>query len=190
MRLRVVGSGPGCVTCLQPGTGRARYWLCLSSWASLTPNLSHRFHLVLPWLALSVAAVLVAPAHAATGEDDAVFFRRAASCVAVLERDAVSLAGRYRAGERAVKPSLVKLTEQGFSFIGRAYLRGLRKDEADRLTEEAKQVQQTMPADALRQLSTGCQAEGTRLYADAGSLEQMLVSNRARARVDKLLAKK
>ncbi len=131
-----------------------------------------------------------AAAQAAPSEADNQFFRRAAACVAVLENDAVALAGRYQAGERAVKPALVKLTEQGFSFIGRAYLRGLRKEEADRLTAQAEAAQKTMPADALRQLSSSCQAEGARLYADAGTLEQMIVSNRAKARVDKLLAAK
>lgn len=128
--------------------------------------------------------------QAATREADAVFFERAASCVAVLERDAVALAGRYQAGERGVKPALVKLTEQGFSFIGRAYLRGLRKEEADRLTGEARQAQKAMSAEAVQQLSAACQAEGARLYAGAGTLEQMLVTNRAKARVDKLLAPK
>ena len=138
-----------------------------------------------------VAAVLTGmaamPAQAAP--DDAVFYRRAASCVAVLERDAKALAGRYQAGERAVKPSLVKLTEQGFTFVGKAYLRGLRKAEADQLTADARAVQKSMPADALQQLSSACQTEGARLYQDANMLEQTLVSNRAKARVDSLLAR-
>jgi hypothetical protein len=140
---------------------------------------------------LACGALLVATAApAATADADQAFFQHAAACVAVLEHDATGLTGRYQAGDRAVKPALVKLTEQGFSFIGRAYLRGLRKDEADRLTDEAKEAQAAMPADALRQLSADCQAEGARLYAQAGSLEQAVVSNRARSRVDKLLAKK
>lgn len=144
-----------------------------------------------PWgLALGLAAGLAAasPPASAAAADDAAFYRRAASCVAVLERDAKALAGRYQAGERAVKPTLVKLTEQGFAFIGRAYLRGLRKPEADKLTAEARAAQQSLPADSLQQLSTACQAEGTRLYQDANMLEQALVTNRAKARVDNLLA--
>jgi hypothetical protein len=141
--------------------------------------------LILPALLLVPLAVQAAPAEA-----DAVFFKRAASCVAVLERDATDMAGRYKAGERSLKPGLVRLTEQGFAFVGRAYLRGLRKPEADRLIEEAKEAQKAMPAEALLQLSTGCRAEGAKLYAEANGFEQMIVSNRAKARVDKLLASK
>jgi hypothetical protein len=100
------------------------------------------------------------------------------------------MAGRYKAGERSLKPGLVRLTEQGFAFIGRAYLRGLRKPEADKLIDEAKAAQKAMTAEALLQLSTGCKTEGAKLYADASGLEQMIVSNRAKARVDKLLAPK
>jgi hypothetical protein len=150
----------------------------------------HPASFLLAGLLTVLAGAAASPARAASGEADGVFFQRAASCVAVLERDATGLAGRYQAGDRSVKPALLKLTEQGFSFIGRAYLRGLRKDEADRLTADAKQAQQAMSAEALRQLSSGCQTEGARLYADAGSLEQAVVSNRARARVEKLLAPK
>jgi hypothetical protein len=142
--------------------------------------------LVLPLTTL--ALLLAAPAVPAA--DDTPFYRRAASCVAVLERDAVELAGRYKAGERSVKPGLVRLTEQGFAFIGRAYLRGLRKPEADKLIDEAKATQKAMPPEALAQLSTGCRTEGAKLYADASGLEQMIVSNRAKSRVDKLLAPK
>ncbi|MEK8030997.1 hypothetical protein AACH06_09240 [Ideonella sp. DXS29W] len=137
------------------------------------------------WPLISLALLLAAPA--APAADETPFYRRAASCVAVLERDAVDMAGRYKAGDRSVKPGLVRLTEQGFAFIGRAYLRGLRKAEADKLIDEAKATQKTMTAEALVQLSTGCRAEGAKLYADASGLEQMIVSNRAKARVDKLL---
>lgn len=141
-------------------------------------------------LALAAAAWLSTASTpvAAAAADDAAFYRRAASCVAVLERDAKALAGRYQAGERALKPALVKVTEQGFAFVGRAYLRGLRKAEADKLTAEARLAQQGLSADSLQQLSSGCQAEGARLYQDANMLEQAVVTNRAKARVDALLA--
>lgn len=188
---RVGGRGTGRVSWLQAPAVAGSYWAGCPPFELYPRPLSRRRYLpVLPLLALWAAAVPAFPVQAVAGEADAVFFERAASCVAVLERDAVALAGRYQAGERGVKPALVKLTEQGFSFIGRAYLRGLRKEEADRLTGQAKQAQKTLPAEALAQLSAACQAEGARLYAEAGSLERMLVSNRAKARVDKLLAPK
>jgi hypothetical protein len=66
----------------------------------------------------------------------------------------------------------------------------LRKPEADKLIDEARAAQKGMPGEALSQLSTDCRAEGAKLYADASGLEQMIVSNRAKARVDKLLAQK
>src|SRR5262245_34289816 len=134
--------------------------------------------------------LLLAAGPTGAAPEDAPFYRRAASCVAVLERDAVALAHRHKAGERGLKPGLVKMTEQGFAFIGKAYLRGLRKAEADRLVEEAEAEQKGMAPDALSQLSAGCQAEGAKLYASANGIEQALVTNRAKARVDKLLAVK
>ncbi|WP_374675278.1 hypothetical protein [Ideonella sp.] len=129
-------------------------------------------------------------AQAAPTAADKAFYQRAAACVAVLEKEAGDMAGRYQAGERTLKPALVKLTEQGFAFIGQAYLRGLRQAEADRMLDEAKAAQRSLPADARAQLVAACRSEGARLYADANGLEQALVSNRARARVDKLLAKR
>lgn len=141
-------------------------------------------------LLLTLACSAVPAARAQTTEADAAFFRHAAACVAVLERDAKAMAGRYQAGDRALKSSLVKLTEQGFSFIGKAYLRGLRKEQADQLTNEARESQDAMPPAALQKLSADCQAEGAALYGKASALEQAVVSNRAKARVEKLLAKK
>lgn len=140
-------------------------------------------------LVLPLTLLLLAASPAQAAPEDAPFYRRAASCVAVLERDALALAGRHKAGERGLKPTLVKLTEQGFAFIGKAYLRGLRKAEADRLVDEAEAEQKGMAPEALAQLSAACQAEGAKLYASANGLEQALVTNRAKARVDKLLAR-
>lgn len=129
-------------------------------------------------------------AHAAPSAADKAFYERAASCVAVLEQEASDMAGRYQPGDRTLKPALVKLTEQGFAFIGQAYLRGLRQAEADRMLRDAKATQRSLAPDARAQMVDTCRTEGAQLYADANGLEQALVSNRARARVDKLLAKR
>lgn len=128
-------------------------------------------------------------ARAAPSADDRAFFEHAAACVAVLEREATELAGRYQAGDRSLKPALVKVTEHGFVFIGRSYLRGLREAEADRLLDQARQAQRPLAGDARARLVRACQSEGAELYADANALERALVSHRARARVDKLLAR-
>jgi hypothetical protein len=55
---------------------------------------------------------------------------------------------------------------------------------------EAEAAQSTMLADALLQLSTSCQAEGAALFKDSNVLERAVVSNRAKARVESLLAAK
>ena len=145
---------------------------------------------LLPRLPAMLALALGLLGTAAAAPDDAAFHRRAADCVAVLERDASALATRVQAGDKAARPGLLKLTEQGFTFVGRAYLRGLRKAEADRLVDEAKVAQKSLPPEPLQQLSASCQAEGARLFADANALERALVTNRAKARVESLLAAK
>lgn len=117
-----------------------------------------------------------------------VFYRRASACVAVMKRDVVSLKQRLLAGAPQLRPQMVKLTELGFTFIGTAYKRGLRKEQADALLAEAETAQKTQPAEGLKKLSTDCQAEGSRLLAKANVIERALVSNRAKARVDDLLA--
>jgi hypothetical protein len=142
------------------------------------------------WLPGLAFSLLVSGACAQAADDDATLNHRAASCVAVLEHDAQALARRYQAGDKAVRPGLVRLTEQGFTFIGKAYLRGLRKAEADRLVAEAVALHKTLSADALQQLSSGCQAEGAKLFTESNMLERALVSNRAKARVETLLAPK
>lgn len=146
--------------------------------------------LMLAVLAVLGGAGVPSAAHAAPSAADKAFYERAASCVAVLEQEASDMAGRYQPGDRTLKPALVKLTEQGFAFIGQAYLRGLRQAEADRMLRDAKATQRSLAPDARAQMVATCRTEGAQLYADANGLEQALVSNRARARVDKLLAKR
>lgn len=113
--------------------------------------------------------------------------QRASLCVAALQADVLTLKGRYQAGETTVKPQMVTLTRQGFAFVGTAYLRGLRKAEADQLLERAEAKVAALPKAELASLSANCQNEGERLYREANAIERALVANRAQARVDKLL---
>ena len=140
----------------------------------------------------SLLALLAAPliaAHAApTAEPDLARYRHASACVAVLKQDASALADRYHEGATAVKPDVVRLTEQGFAFVGTAYKDGLRNPQADQLLQEAEHWLNGQPTSAQRQLSSDCQAEGSKLLSRSNVLERALVSNRARSRVDKLLA--
>lgn len=115
-------------------------------------------------------------------------YRQASACVAVMKQDVVNLANRSRAGTPNLRPEMLRLTELGFAFIGTAYKSGLRNPQADQLLEEAEAAQKRQSPESLKQLSAQCQAEGSKLLKDSNVLERALVSNRARARVDKLLA--
>ena len=139
-------------------------------------------------LTLLLLACLAAPAGAADPSPTTdPFYRRASDCVAVMKGDVVSLKARHQAGVTQLRPQMVRLTELGFTFVGTAYKRGLRKAQADALLADAEKSQKSMSADHLKKLSTECQAEGGRLFARATAIERALVSNRARARVDDLL---
>lgn len=137
-------------------------------------------------------ALLCLPAWAAAApaaDDPALpFYRRASSCAAVMKQDVLGLAARYRGGERALRADIQQLTELTFTFVGTAYKRGLRSAQADALMAEAEAQQHTQAAAVLRQLSADCQGEGARLLAKSNILERALVRNRAKARVDQLLA--
>lgn len=143
-------------------------------------------------LGLGLALVApVAPVQAAEAADtdaaDQAFYRRAASCAAVMKPEVLRLAERWRGGERGVRGEVQRLTELSFTFVGVAYKRGLRGAAADRLLAEAERDQAALAAPALRQLSTTCQAEARQLLDRANVLERMLVRNRAKARVAQML---
>ena len=141
------------------------------------------------WLALSVLLVPGwAPAQGGNAAPPDPFYRRASDCVAVMKRDVVGLKSRHEAGAPQVRPQMLRLTELGFTFIGTAYKRGLRKEQADTLLLEAEKAQKAMSPEGLRKLSTECQAEGGKLLAKANVIERALVANRAKARVEDLLA--
>lgn len=137
-----------------------------------------------------LAAANATLAAATPPPDEALLasYRRASACVAVMKQDVVLLAERFRAGDSAVRPDMLRLTEWGFSFIGTAYKSGLRKQQADQLLADAEKAQKRQSPEVLRSLSSGCQAEGAKLLRDSNFVERALVSNRAKARVDALLA--
>lgn len=141
-------------------------------------------------LILTACGGVCAAAVQAAPPDDAKLarYRQASACVAVMKQDVVGLADRSRAGTPNLRPEMVRLTELGFAFIGTAYKSGLRNPQADQLLEEAEAAQKRQSPESLKQLSAQCQAEGSKLLKDSNALERALVSNRARARVDKLLA--
>ncbi len=134
-------------------------------------------------LMLSVPlSVLAAPTPS-----DLSRWQHASECVAVLEAEVDGLRDQARAGTGGLKPQMQQLTEQGFAFIGTAYKQGLREPLADELLQAARQAQKAVPADARRTLLQGCRAEGAGLLNEANGLERLLVANRAKARVERLL---
>lgn len=138
-------------------------------------------------LMLAWPAAHAADADAADAADQA-FFQRAATCAAVMKQEVVRLSERWQGGERGVKADARRLTELSFTFVGVAYKRGLRGEAADKLLADAERAHAGQPSAALRKLSIDCQAEAGQLLARSNVLERALVRNRAKARVDQLMA--
>lgn len=113
-------------------------------------------------------------------------FDHTASCVAAMKSKAGTLGERYRAGDEAVRPELLSLTEAGFAFIGAAYEAGLRKDDADRRLADAEEQQKALPAAELARLIDACHAEGRTLLDKSNAFERALVRNAARMRVKRM----
>lgn len=139
-------------------------------------------------LGLSLCLAFSAEATGAVDSAQLAYFQRASSCTAVLKGQVVALQTRSQKGEAGLRAEMLRLAELSFTFVGRAYLRGLRKPQADQLLEAADQQLRDLSPEALRKLSADCQAQGSQLLQDANFLERALVKNRAAARVDKLLA--
>lgn len=136
-----------------------------------------------PTMACLLSSVMATTALAA--EPNPSHEHRAA-CVAALTTQAEPLAARLKAGDHSVEAELLKLTQSGFALIGIAYQDGLRKPEADRLLDAAKQAQKSMPAPALSQLQASCRLEGNQVLADANGLERFLVNSAAERRVKRI----
>ena len=136
---------------------------------------------------VALAAGIGAAAAQGSAPDSTARHRHASMCVAELKHEVQGLRERAQAGAQNLRPEMIRLTEWGFSFVGTAYKAGLRKPLADQLLKEAEAELPRLGPEARRQLGADCRAEGARLYKNANFLEQALVTNRARARVDELL---
>ena len=112
--------------------------------------------------------------------------QHSAECVAALEADAERMADQYRSGRTEVEPELVRRVQQGFAFIGTAYLQGVGDAEADRLLRAAQKAQKDIPAAELAARQAACRTEGTRLLEQATALERAFVVKAARRRVDRM----
>jgi hypothetical protein len=62
--------------------------------------------------------------------------------------------------------------QQGFAFIGTAYLQGVRDAEADRLLKAAEAAQKEIPVDELTARQAACRSEGARLLENANAIER------------------
>ena len=131
-------------------------------------------------LLAAVPAFTVPSAHAGPSP------QHSAECVAALKVDAESIADQYRSGRTDVEPELLRRVQQGFAFIGTAYLQGVRDAEADRLLKAAQAAQQEMPTAELATRQAACRSEGTRLLEKANAIERAFVTKAARRRVDRM----
>jgi hypothetical protein len=111
----------------------------------------------------------------------------AASCVAALKVRADALTQRLQAGDASVQAELTKVLEYGYVFIGDAYLNGHRDEKAAKARLKAAQEAQAGLSEAqLTRRQADCQTEATKLLAETGGFNRMLISNAARARIAKL----
>ena len=112
---------------------------------------------------------------------------RAASCVAALKVRADALTQRFQAGDANVQAELTKVLEYGYTFIGDAYLNGERDKKAaeDRL-KAAQEAQAGFSEAQMAQRQAGCQAEASKLLAEAPAINRMFIANAARSRIAKL----
>jgi hypothetical protein len=133
------------------------------------------------FLPVALAALLTLPAWAGGPTPE-----HTATCVAALEVQAAAMADEYRNGRTDIEPELVRRVQEGFAFIGTAYLNGLREEEATRLLKAAEKAQETLPPDELAARQAACRAEGARLLENANVLERAFVMKAAQRRVDKL----
>jgi hypothetical protein len=96
------------------------------------------------------------------------------------------MADEYRSGKTEIEPELVRRVQEGFAFIGTAYLQGLREEEANRLLKAAQKAQESLPAAELAARQVACRTEGARLLEKANVVERAFVMKAAQRRVDKL----
>lgn len=133
------------------------------------------------FLTAALVAVFSLPAFAAGPSAE-----HSAACVAALQVEAEAMADAFRHGQTEVEPELVRRVQQGFAFIGTAYLQGIRDEEANRLLKAAEKAQQQLPAPELAARQAACRSEGTRLLEKANPLERAFVMKAAQRRVDRL----
>jgi hypothetical protein len=131
------------------------------------------------FLTAALAAALSLPAWAGGPSAE-----HSAACVAALQVEAEAMADALRHGQTEVESELVRRVQQGFAFIGTAYLQGIRDVEANRLLKAAEDAQQLLPATELAARQAACRSEGTRLLEEANPLERAFVMKAAQRRVD------
>jgi hypothetical protein len=132
-------------------------------------------------LLFAAASAWALPAHAAGPSP-----QHSAECVAALQVEAEAMADQVRRGRTEVEPELVRRVQQGFAFIGTAYLQGVRNAEADRLLKAAEAAQKEIPVAELTARQVACRSEGARLLEKANALERAFVVKAAKRRVDRM----
>jgi len=133
-------------------------------------------------LLLFAASAISLPSALAAGPTP----QHSAECVAALEVEAQTMADRYRSGDTDVEAELIRRVQQGFAFIGTAYLQGVRDAEADRLLKAAEAAQKEISVAELSARQAACRSEGARLLEKANAIERAFVMKAAQRRVERL----
>jgi hypothetical protein len=137
-------------------------------------------------MALLALSPLAARAQTVPSDDEA-FYQRAAVCAAAMEVDQLALAERVKAGDASVRPALVDITKLGFSYVGEAYLKGLRNPRGDQmLAAERAEVRAWDPARRAKTVGE-CRVEAQSIFDGANRLTQALLMNRVNKRVERFL---
>lgn len=134
------------------------------------------------------AALCLSAATQATARmPDEAFYLHASNCTAAFKARVEQ--HLTQAPSEARNQLLLRDTELGFVYVGLAYKRGLRNPQADDLLKVAEDRWRQLGAAQQNNRLSQCTQEGQQHMADISGLERYLVRNRAKARIDKLLAK-
>ena len=136
--------------------------------------------------ALALLTGMAAPVLADDAADEA-FYHRASECAAAMQVDQFALVARVRSGDKSVRPALFDITKLGFTYVGRAWQRGLQQPRADQMLKAAIEEQKDWPAARHASTVTECRAEAQKIYDDAG-LWKMALDGLANKRVNRYMS--
>jgi hypothetical protein len=127
-----------------------------------------------------------APAEGADANE--AFYERTAVCAAAMEVDQLALVRRAHEGAQGLRPQIFTLTRLGFTYVGMAYLKGLRDPRATQMLKAQRVEQKSWTPARHAQVVAECRKEAQAQYDDAPAMERWFADKKANSRVDKFLA--